>query len=332
MTAEIRIRELDGDAIETAELLLPILRAAVRHDLVDHPAPILEYARIRLATPGNHVAAVMAAFDGDGEPAVAIRIGHDTNSNRTLAYGNLFFSDPARRGKGFLTALIPALQRWARANACDRLVLDMPAESADTAAAEALGGRVVGVEKRSSLDLTAVDRAQLEAWAIPSAANAEYRSVRWSGAVPEDIVASYVRARNAMDDAPHGDLELEIKELTIDDHRAREKAQLARGLLTHVVAALAPDGSVAGYTQLYTYAGTTLPLAHTGDTAVTAAHRGRGLGLRLKAENTVRVLENLPYMRVIDTWNNEDNAPMLRINELMGYRLADVWRGVQFDL
>jgi GNAT superfamily N-acetyltransferase len=331
MTSTILIRELDGTAPETVDLLLPVLKAAAAHDMVGHPEPTREMLSVLLGPRGNQVATVFAAFDEHGVPAMYARVGNNTRDNVTLAYGTMW-SDPARRREGFGSALLPRLQEWARARGCDRLVLDAPATEGALPFAAKHGGRLVGTDKRSMLDLRKVDRAQYEQWAAPSEANAEFRTVRWAGAVPDDLVESYVRARNAMDDAPHGELELEFPQVTVEEQRETEAIAAARGLVAHVLAAVAPDGVVVGYTQVYAYPGTSFRLANIGDTAVVAAHRGHGLGLRLKAEQTLWVMDELPHVDVIDTWNNEDNAPMLRVNVLMGYEFAELWQGIQFEL
>jgi GNAT superfamily N-acetyltransferase len=324
------IRELDTTAPETVDLLLPVLTSAVATDLNSHPEPTPERLSVLLSLRGNQVATVFAAFDAAGTVVAYARIGHDTLSDRTLTYGNIW-SDPARRRQGATTALLSHLKTWARGHGCDRLVLDAPEAEGAAAFAEKHGGRLVGSDKRSMLDLRKLDRAQFEEWATPSADNAEYRSVRWADRAPEDLVASYVRARNAMDDAPHGDLELEVREGTVQEQREREAAAIRSGVSCHVLAAVAPDGSVAGFTQVFVSPGT-FRMANIGDTAVVGAHRGHGLGLRLKAENTLWILDNVPHLDAIDTLNNEANEPMLRVNRQLGYEFADVWQGFQFEL
>jgi RimJ/RimL family protein N-acetyltransferase len=52
-------------------------------------------------------------------------------------------------------------------------------------------------------------------------------------------------------------------------------------------------------------------------------HRGHGLGLTIKNHNLRYARSNRPALRVIDTFNAAENAPMLRINQLMGFRKVD---------
>jgi GNAT superfamily N-acetyltransferase len=55
------------------------------------------------------------------------------------------------------------------------------------------------------------------------------------------------------------------------------------------------------------------------DTLVLREHRGHGLGLRLKAANALLLLDTLPAVKTIRTWNADDNAPMLSVNRALGY-------------
>ena len=60
-------------------------------------------------------------------------------------------------------------------------------------------------------------------------------------------------------------------------------------------------------------------------TYVHRAHRGHRLGLAVKAENLRAVQKMHPERTVITTTNSPVNAPMVAINELMGFRPVDVF-------
>jgi hypothetical protein len=58
-------------------------------------------------------------------------------------------------------------------------------------------------------------------------------------------------------------------------------------------------------------------------------HRGHGLGLAMKLANLWAVVERHPGVRTISTWNAEENAPMITVNEEMGFEVmahAAYWR------
>ncbi len=48
-------------------------------------------------------------------------------------------------------------------------------------------------------------------------------------------------------------------------------------------------------------------------------HRGHGLGLAMKVANLRAVTERHPGVRSISTWNAAENAPMIAVNDEMGF-------------
>ncbi len=58
------------------------------------------------------------------------------------------------------------------------------------------------------------------------------------------------------------------------------------------------------------------------DTSVVRAHRGHRLGLLLKIEMLRWLREEEPQVRRMDTDNAADNAYMIAINEMLGYRVV----------
>ena len=68
------------------------------------------------------------------------------------------------------------------------------------------------------------------------------------------------------------------------------------------------------------------------DTAVSRAHRGHRLGLLLKIDMMRWLAEAEPQLEVMETWNNADNGFMVRVNELLGYRLSQVYATYELTL
>ena len=50
-------------------------------------------------------------------------------------------------------------------------------------------------------------------------------------------------------------------------------------------------------------------------------HRGHGLGFAMKVANLVAMEERYPSVRRINTWNAEENAAMIAVNEEIGCRV-----------
>lgn len=152
---------------------------------------------------------------------------------------------------------------------------------------------------------------------------ADYRVVGWVDRTPEELVDGYAAARARMAlDVPAGTLTIDPEHWDAARVRAHEERGLEGGRSLLVQAAVAPDGTVAGYTELELPPGK--PLAYQSDTLVVAAHRGHGLGMRLKLANLVRLGELAPERTEVYTWNADENEHMLAINLALGFRLTGI--------
>lgn len=144
---------------------------------------------------------------------------------------------------------------------------------------------------------------------------AGYRLVRWRGVVPDEHAAALARAKHAMADFA------EYEGTPWDAHRVRETAEIVakRGDDLYTVAAL--DGAViAGFTEVV------VPHDASGraaqyDTAVVPEHRGRRIGIWVKAAMLRWLAQARPEVREIETDNVGDNAHMLAVNAELGFRV-----------
>ncbi|WP_242890911.1 GNAT family N-acetyltransferase [Actinomadura litoris] len=146
-------------------------------------------------------------------------------------------------------------------------------------------------------------------------APAGYRLVRWSGVVPDEHASALARVKTAMADLA------EYEGTPWDADRVREMAELVakRGDDLYTVAVLDGD-AIAGFTEVV------VPLGAAGraaqyDTAVAPEHRGRRLGILVKAAMLQWLAEERPDVREIETDNVGDNTPMLAVNEELGFRV-----------
>jgi mycothiol synthase len=166
-----------------------------------------------------------------------------------------------------------------------------------------------------SLDLASTDQARWQVAAAPG-----YRLAHWTGAAPEHLLVSYAAARNAISQAPRGDMSFTEPEWSPQRVRDEEAAIRSReGELRAVAAVHEQSGEVAGLTYLVIYQHRP-ELADQEDTAVLAAHRGHGLGAWMKAANLLRLAADCPSVRRVRTSNAADNEHMLRVNCQVGFR------------
>jgi RimJ/RimL family protein N-acetyltransferase len=122
-------------------------------------------------------------------------------------------------------------------------------------------------------------------------------------------------------DVPVG--EQEVDEEVWDTERVRAlEASLAAQNRAKVITVARHDASdrLIGFTEV------AIPLgapesAWQHDTLVVREHRGHGLGFALKVANLLAVQERYSAVRRINTWNAEENAPMIAVNEEIGCRV-----------
>ena len=183
----------------------------------------------------------------------------------------------------------------------------------------------------ATLDLGAIDRDRYAAWAAPSAQNAAYELVRWSNRCPRELARSYCAAQDAMHDQPAGEFAYEFARTEIEQMRADEEHLTRFGAEHHVLAALDGAGRVAGFAEFVRYPDEPQAV-DIWSTGVARDHRGRGLGLRLKAAASLWTREMDASARWVWTANHDGNAAMLRINRTLGYRPAERWYTYEFPV
>ena len=202
------------------------------------------------------------------------------------------------------------------------LGLEVAEGSGDWTVAERLGARLCLREVRGELDVSRVVRSDVAALTSPPDG---YGVVCWDGPCPEELLDDYVALTEAMNTAPIGELDLQPVVASRARVREWERAVRARGHTAWVVAARHErTGRLAGYTQL-NVAPERPWIVEQQNTAVLPAHRGHGLGLVVKAVNLLRLLDERPEARFIETWNATDNAHMLAVNNRLGFRPGRVW-------
>ncbi|WP_412543529.1 GNAT family N-acetyltransferase [Longispora sp. K20-0274] len=302
----------DADWADLSE----VARASVAVDLPHEPPPTREalVARHTNPPPPGRRLEHWTAREDDRIIGTGLLILFD-DENTDLA-GVDVTVHPAARRKGVGTALLRALA----ARASDRRLLlleGVPEGGAGAAWADAHGFAVAQRTARQVLDLTTADRAL---WRVPPAPG--YRLARWSDRTPDDLLASYATARNALHDAPTGDLDFAMPEWTPDRVRAAEDANRRRRCDSRVMAAVhEATGAVAGLTILEVSASRP-ELGRQQDTCVLAAHRGHRLGRWLKAENLRWLVADHPQVRQVSTLSAADNGPMLHVNRQVGFVVA----------
>ena len=230
---------------------------------------------------------------------------------------------PEHRRRGHGSAVLRQLDEIARSAGRHTLFVevrwDVGAEgSGHTAFAEAMGFRRDLVDAHRVLNLPAE--------MPPAPPRDGYVLHAWRGPCPEDWIDQYAHLLTLIvQEAPSGDYPLENEFFDRARIRSDEQLLVEQGRVMQVVAAMSPDGVLAGHTQLV-FSETDPHDAYQWDTLVLPDHRGHGLGLSLKVRAMQASADLLESRRYVHTFNAASNAPMIAVNEAMGFRQVG-WLG-----
>ena len=299
----MQIRELDATAASDAELL-------ALHALEEACAPAGEPVRAPELSLGfyRHYPAKavrrrwLAEEDGMlvGEAVLYVE-------GPALVYVEAIVH-PTKRRRGIGTALLDVVCTAAREQGARSFFAHHWGEDGAAFAAH-VGARDDQREVRAVLDLRAANLAEP---VVP----AGWQLLSWIGAAPEELVESYARVRDAMNDAPAPD-GVTVPPLTVQDVRNIEETAVLRGREIRVTVALDDRHEVGAFTDVRLMPGTAA--AATEDTAVAAWARGLGLGRAVKVESLRRLRADRPEVERVSTANAEQNAAIRHINTSLGF-------------
>ena len=229
--------------------------------------------------------------------------------------------DPAHRRRGVGTALLERVLERCRD-------LDVTAVHGGyvSAAGREFAERVGAADEQrtvsSVLDLPTADLP-------PPLPPVGFELVTWLARVPDEHLAAYVRAREAMDDAPAPD-DLDFPTWTAETVRASEVSLARREREMRLTVAIDTEGEIGSFTELRVSRGSTL--GFTDDTGTVAARRGKGLARAVKLESLRRLRADHPEVAVVSTSNAEENTPMRALNASLGFRPTAVVTGAVLRL
>ncbi len=193
---------------------------------------------------------------------------------------------------------------------------------AGEAFANAIGAEKGGDAHAYELTLTNLRKDQLQTWVEDAQRRAPTFEVGvWTDGYPDAQLPQIAKVKEAMNTAPIGTIDVDYSERVITVAQVRDRAAYLRSSGWQrwtVYAKHQLSGDLAGFTELQWHPDQPARLFQ-GETGVLPEHRGHGIGLWLKAAMLARVLEALPLAKHIETSNANMNAPMLRINRILGF-------------
>ncbi len=238
---------------------------------------------------------------------------------------------PARRRRGVGTALVEAMGERAIADGRQVLnsIVDLPlAVAADHPSrpfAQKVGfvSTLAGNLRHLALP---VDPARLESVrAVVAGARdaADYRTLTFDAPWPAEFVDDECELLRRMStDEPAGDSAREEEIWDPERLREHEELRVARGTTKLVaVAQHLPSGRLVAMSELL-LARDTPDQAWQLVTVVHPAHRGHRLGLAVKIANLDALTARSDAVRIIITGNAAVNAPMIAVNEMLGFEVV----------
>lgn len=151
-------------------------------------------------------------------------------------------------------------------------------------------------------------------------AGPEYRLEFWQDRCPDQLAESFAEANSRMStDIPSAGLVVEAESWDVKRLRDMEQRFIAAGHRTDICAAVhSESGQIAAYTY-FDYNRTRPTTISQEDTLVVKEHRGKRLGMLVKAANVQRIQQELPQLEKAITWNAAENDHMLAINIELGF-------------
>ncbi|MFJ9781020.1 GNAT family N-acetyltransferase [Amycolatopsis sp. NPDC101161] len=278
------------------------------------PLPLAELVgRWARPLPGMGTAERWVGFRGDDLVALA-QVNFLDAENSAIGVTHIVVHPAARRagiGGAMLRAVLPALRERGR-----RVIegWEVVAGTAGERWAAAMGFRRVRTVVRQALVTAKADPSR---WDVPVPAG--YRLLWWAGGAPDAVLDSYAAARGAIHDAPLGESDYRWPRWSPARVRAAEAEARAQGLEQRIVAAVHErTGDVAAFTEVCVHPRRP-DWGYQRDTAVVAAHRGRGLGRSVKAHMVRWLLAERPALARIGTTTGAENAHMIRVNREVGF-------------
>ncbi|MHA2085913.1 MAG: GNAT family N-acetyltransferase [Candidatus Thorarchaeota archaeon] len=187
-----------------------------------------------------------------------------------------------------------------------------------------------GIQNRLSLE--SLDWDMVKQWAKEGPERSPESKLEFFYETPDDIIEEYCAIyTEVMNQAPRDELKVGDYIVTPEVWRTWEEHNKKVGTTRITVITREPNGDISGLTELI-HLPSKVPLIFQDLTGVPEKYRGSGKGKWLKAVMLLRVREEYPDIKTVVTGNATSNAPMLSINERLGFKVHRESIGYQIEL
>ena len=256
-----------------------------------------------------------------------VRISHlketspsfEENKHQCFIY-NLALLTPYR-GKGIAKSkLLDVVLEYAKRHKKDLIIAETSEEDGKRfirklKAQEALSG----IQNR--LDLTKLDWDMVDEWIKEGPVRSPESKIEFFEDCPDDIIVEYCKFYTEVgNQAPREDLDVGDFTTTPELRRQYEKYQKDVDVTWLTAITREPNGDISGMTEVL-YRPSKDPLITQELTGVSDKYRGSGKGKWLKAIMLREIEKRWPTVTTVVTGNATTNAPMLSINERLGFKV-----------
>ena len=308
--------------------------------LVDDPGEpewLLPELRAQATVAPDQECELLVAEDETGAVVGVGFVSMPTADNQHLLVIDHLAVVPQARRRGVGTALMDTVLATARRHGRSAALVEVLAPGPDDhevpadVAARRWGFEVASRDQRRTLELPLADGVAARARATIGVLADSYDIVTWAGATPNQLLSDRAAIQQRMStDTPLGDIDWRAE--SWDSQRFRR--------LEAWVATMGRQSWTAGavHRQTGRLVAATWILAHPEhpqqawqwDTLVLPEHRGHRLGLAMKLANIERLTADRPTTQRISTGNATDNAPMIAVNDALGFEVTGHWREYQW--
>jgi len=185
-----------------------------------------------------------------------------------------------------------------------------------------LVGGTEALEMRDTrLNMDDVDWKMIEQWEQEGAERSPETTLEFCTSIPEEILEDYcTKYTEVMNQMPLDELDIGDQIFTPELWRKFEEISAKTGETWLTAMLREKNGDISGLTDVI-YTPSKAPLLTQQLTGVDQNYRGQGKGKWVKAAMLLKIREEFPDIKTITTGNATSNAPMLSINERMGFKL-----------
>jgi GNAT superfamily N-acetyltransferase len=174
-------------------------------------------------------------------------------------------------------------------------------------------------DTRTNLD--GIDWAMVETWAKEGPKRSPDSKLEFYTKIPDEILEDYCKVyTEVFNQAPIDELDRGDIVFTPELWKKEEQRVKDTGITWITAMIREKNGDIAGLTDVY-YEPAHTHFLYQALTGVQDKYRGSGKGKWVKAAMLLRIREEYPDIKTVVTQNATSNAPMLAINERLGFKL-----------